>query len=259
MNFITDEKNSLNFDIVIPVGPNDKTIIKEQIKYTKKNIIGYRNIYLISYDPSISIDGCITINENIFPFNNETIYKITGNKNRSNWYLQQLLKLYSGIIIKDLLDKYLVIDADTFFLKHTSFIENGKCLYNYEKEYNIRYFDHMKKFDINLKRVDKNKSGVCHHMIFESIYIKELINIIEKKHNDFFYNIFLKNIEDVSHSGASEYEIYFNYMLKNHDDKIKLRKLNNKNIKGPDFNPNDYQLNSEFDYISYHSYARNKK
>ena len=38
-----------DFDIVIPVGPNDKTIIEEQIKFTKKNIIGYRNIYLICY------------------------------------------------------------------------------------------------------------------------------------------------------------------------------------------------------------------
>ena len=40
-------KNYENFDIVIPVGPNDKSIIEQQIKYTKKNIIGYRNIYLI--------------------------------------------------------------------------------------------------------------------------------------------------------------------------------------------------------------------
>ena len=56
------------FDIVIPVGPNDEYIIEKQIKFTKKNIIGYRNIYLICYKPSINISGCITIDENIFPF-----------------------------------------------------------------------------------------------------------------------------------------------------------------------------------------------
>ena len=37
------------FDIVIPLGPDDKSIIEKQIEYTKKNVIGYRNIYLISY------------------------------------------------------------------------------------------------------------------------------------------------------------------------------------------------------------------
>jgi hypothetical protein len=29
------------FDIVIPIGPNDKEIIEKQIEFTKKNIIGY--------------------------------------------------------------------------------------------------------------------------------------------------------------------------------------------------------------------------
>ena len=78
------------FDIVIPVGQNDKSFIEEQIKYTQKNIIGYRNIYLICYDPSILIDGCITINENIFPFNIDTVVEHHGKLKRNRWYLQQL-------------------------------------------------------------------------------------------------------------------------------------------------------------------------
>ena len=45
---------------------------------------------------------------------------------------QVLVKIkYAGIVIKNILDKYLVIDSDTFFLKPTSFIKDGKCLYNY--------------------------------------------------------------------------------------------------------------------------------
>ena len=42
--------------------------------------------------------------------------------------------------IQNILDKYLVIDSDTFFLKPTTFIENNKCLYNYGSEYNKSYF-----------------------------------------------------------------------------------------------------------------------
>ena len=41
------------FDIVIPVGPNDENVINQQIEYTKKNIIGYRNIYLICKDQNL--------------------------------------------------------------------------------------------------------------------------------------------------------------------------------------------------------------
>lgn len=237
------------FDIVIPVGPNDKSVIEQQIKHTKKNIIGYRNIYLICYDPTITIDGCITINENIFPFNIQTVAKYHGKLKRNGWYLQQLLKLYAGKIIPDILDKYLVIDSDTFFLKPTTFVENNKCLYNYGTEYHEPYFYHMKKLDKDLVKIDKNKSGICHHMIFETKYIDQLFSNIEKNHNDLFYNVFLKLVTKKKGSGASEYEIYFNYMLKYYPTKIKIRKLNWKNT-------NNIQTNNNLDYISYHWYMR---
>ena len=241
-------EHSLNniFDIVIPVGPNDKDIIYKQIEYTKKNIIGYRHIYLICYDPSINIDGCITIDEKIFPFTIETVSKFHGKLDKNGWYLQQLLKLYAGKIIPDILERYLVIDSDTFFLKPTIFVENNKCLYNFGTEYHEPYFTHMLQLDKDLIKVDKNKSGICHYMMFETKYINELISKIENNHNDIFYNIFLKFVSDYG-AGASEYEMYFNYMLKNHSDKITINKLEWANTDN---------LHSKLDYISYHYYMR---
>ena len=241
------------FDIVIPVGHNDKDIIKEQIEYTKKNVIGYRNIYLISYDAYLSIDGCITINENIFPFNIDTVIRYHGKLIRNGWYLQQLLKLYAGNVIPNILDKYLVIDSDTFFLKPTTFIEDDKCLYNFGTEYHMPYFIHMAKLDEGFVKIDKNMSGICHHMMFETKYVNEIISKVNKSHYDFFYNVFLDQVTDKSFSGASEYEIYFNYMLKNYPTEIKIRKLdwkNSNNIQDID--------DKEYDYVSYHWYHRKK-
>ena len=165
------------------------------------------------------------------------------------WYLQQLLKLYAGKIIPDILDRYLVIDSDTFFLKPITFVENNMCLYNFGTEYHKPYFQHMSKLDKDLVKIDRNKSGVCHHMIFETKYIDELIYKIENNRSDSFYNVFLELVIDKNGSGASEYEIYFNYMLKNHSDKIKIRNLNWKNT-------NKMETNNNFDYISYHWYMR---
>lgn len=237
------------FDIVITVGPNDKDIITKQIEYTKKNIIGYRNIYLICYDPTINIDGCITIDENIFPFTKKTVEEIHGKLERNGWYLQQLLKLYAGLIIPDILERYLVIDSDTFFLKPTLFIENNKCLYNFGSEYHLPYFKHMERMDKDLIKVDLFKSGICHHMMFETKYIKHLFDKIENMYKDNFYYIFLKFVSEKSGSGASEYEIYFNYMLKNNPDKIIIRPLKWKNTRV--FNDKE-----DFDYVSYHYYMR---
>jgi hypothetical protein len=241
-----DSKNA--FDIVIPVGPLDTEILKTQIEYTKKNIIGYRNIYLLCFDPNIKMEGCITIDEKTFPFTIDTVSKFHGELSRNGWYLQQLLKLYIGQCIPNILDKYLVIDADTLFLKPTTFIENNKCLYNFGSEYHEPYFEHMSKLNSKFDKV-LNVSGICHHMMFETKYINELFEIIETQHKDTFYNVFLKSVSEKSGSGASEYEIYFNYMLKYHFDKIQIRKLNWINVSNLD-------LDSDVDYISYHFYNR---
>jgi len=43
----------------------------------------------------------------------------------------------------------------------------------------------------------------------------EIVNIVEQKHNEDFVNIFLNcvNKSALTGSGASEYELYFNYVF----------------------------------------------
>lgn len=236
------------FDIVILVGPNDSDIIRTQINYTFKNVLGYRNVYLICSDSSIHIEGCTTISETMFPFSMETVANYHGKRTRNGWYLQQLLKLYAGEVIPNILDRYVVIDSDTFFLKPTTFIKDGKSLYNYGNEYHREYFLHMERVHPELRKMDA-KSGICHHMIFERKYIKELFNMVEQYHKDSFYNIFLKTVSDYTGSGASEYEMYFNYMLSKHPSEIMIRGLKW-------MNSTKLILDGDYDYISCHWYMR---
>ena len=239
------------FDIVIPIGPNDKSIIYDMVNFTKQNIIGYRNIYLVSYDPLINIEDCITINENIYPFSKNTIREIIGDSDRIGWYLQQLIKLYSFKIINGLLDNYLVIDSDTFFLKPTSFFKDNIPLYNIGYEYHIPYFDHMIKLHPTLLK-QTNYSGITHHMIFQKHILQHLFDIVELYNNNIFWISFLKciNEKDIHRSGASEYEIYFNFLHIYYDNKFHIRVLewDNTNI--------NTNTNTNLNYISNHWYIR---
>ena len=251
----------MSFDIVIPVGPNDDKFIFKQIEFTKKNVLGYRNIYLICSDPTLIVDDCITINESIFPFSINTVAEFHGKNPRNGWYLQQLLKLYSSNCIPDILDRYLAIDSDTCFLKPTTFIdEDDKCLYNWGTEYHRPYFEHMLKLNKDFTKVYPDKSGICHHMLFETKYVNEIISKIETEHDDTFYNIFLKMVTTPLFSGASEYEIYFNYMVKNHPDKIKLRFLScinsDKKSRAQQRTIASLLKENKLDYISEHYYLR---
>lgn len=256
MNHEKDKK----FDIVIPVGPDDSDFLNTSLKYTTRNIIGYNNIYLIVHDDTLEVynnikkefNNVYIINEKIFPFSKSDIRE---ENSRSGWYLQQLLKLYSGFVIPNILDKYLVIDSDTCFLKPTHFIENNIPLYNYGDEYHEPYFKHMKRMHGSLYK-KFNDSGICHHMMFDKYYIKKLFDLVENHHNLKFWKVFINSIDDndFRYSGASEYEMYLNFMMIYYPDQIKIRKLSWKNdsIK----NLYDLNENKNFDYISYHWYMR---
>jgi hypothetical protein len=85
----------------------------------------------------------------------------------------------------------------------------------------------MKKLHPTFEKVYPHKSGVTHHMMFQTKYVRELMDLVENFHGkNKFYEIFLECIDHSDISGASEYEIYFNYMLKYHPDEIKWRELN---------------------------------
>jgi hypothetical protein len=229
------------FDIVFCLGPNDISKIQSTIDSAKNSLTDFRNIYVISYDKNIVLNNCIIIDENIFPFNLTEIEKIHGKRKRNGWYLQQLLKLYAGSVIPGILNTYLVIDADTYFLKPVTFIENGVYLFNPGTEYHVPYFTHMEKLHPTLKKMN-NHSGISHHMIFDTSLVEQLFDLVIDKP---FWKVFLEQVTDYDGSGASEYEIYFNYLLMYHPDKIKIRKLKWTNSK---------TLTKDYDYISIHWY-----
>lgn len=240
------------FDIVIPVGPNEIDNIHSQLMMTRANVIGFRNIYIICYDSNVKIDGCIMIHENMFPFKIDDVAEIFaryhGKKNRNNWYFQQLLKLYIGFIVPDILDKYLVIDSDVFFLKPIEFIKDNKMIFTTGNENHPPYFKHMSKVHPSFTK-NINKSGIAHHMIFYKKYIQEIFDIVEEYHKIPFWKVFLEMVEEHKkyeieniESGASEYELYFNYVYKYHNDNIIIRTLSWEN------KPVFYKFENDYDY-----------
>jgi hypothetical protein len=223
---------------------------------TKKNIIGYRNIYLICKDPSIRIDGTITIDERIFPFSIDDVANSHGKRERNGWYLQQLLKLYAGVVIPDILQRYLVIDSDTYFLKPTKFLtDDNKMFLTEGYQYHEPYFPHMNRLYPNLKKIHPS-SGIAHHMFFDSELVKELFKKVEDFHihsRKKFWQIFLDEVDTNfyhgSGSGASEYEIYFTYVYLYHPEKIEIRRLNWNNA-------NTFDENCGCDFTSVHWWMR---
>ena len=125
------------------------------------------------------------------------------------------------------------------------FFEDNLPLYNTSNAHHKVYFTHMDLLLPGLYRV--SKSGITHHMIWQRHIMLDLFNKVEEHHDEDFWKVFLSNVDLTQKSGASEYEIYFNFIQIYYPNKFKIRKLKWENTKKMD-------LNQTMDYISCHSY-----
>lgn len=249
------------FDVVIPVGPHDvEMFTKVQLPCTRKNIVGYRNIYVICPDALVDLlqshCGNVTIvPESIFPFSIETVAQYHGKSGQNGWYLQQLLKLYAATVVPNMLERYLVIDADTCFFKPTAFYDaqTDRYMFNWGSEEHFPYFFHMSRLNPQFRKMSY-KSGICHHMIFHKHFVEEMFGLVMPKHPEAtnFYQVFLQCVDQkyFTGAGASEYELYFNFMLLVHPKRMILRKLKYSEQSLAD------KRSSHDDYASFHWYRQ---
>jgi len=253
----------MSYDIVIVHGPNDDTVLPfcvkhlEHVKYARKTFIISHNKNSDVFKNEV-FANCVILDESIFPFNKKDVTQILqGVKNRAGWYLQQLLKLYASFVIEDLLDDYVVVDSDTIFLKSIMFKVGQKYIFNISLEYHEPYFRHMIKLHPTFRKLVR-ESGIAHHMIFNRQILNGLFEQVQTHHQTIFWKAFLQCVDPdhIPHSGASEYEMYFNYMLSSHQDKIYIRKLDFQNT-GEEPLVAIQNAPQNCGYISIHHWMRN--
>lgn len=255
------------FDIVIPVHKKDLAVLEYCIAAARKKIVGARRIITISKERYTN--NAEWFAESQFPFDMEFVKKYVG-AGSCGWYFQQLLKLYAPLVIPDILPNVMILDSDTVFFRKTKmFDKENRPFYNISKDqkitmkpFDIRVEEHIQKLWPEISRYKipqelQEFSGICHTMIFNREIILDLFEKVEKydKDGDKFYKIFLKHANE-NHS-ASEYQIYFNFLLIFHFDKIALRRLRYKNTA--DLDIKKYQRRFKYHYCSFHSYLRNQK
>jgi hypothetical protein len=235
----------MSFDVVIPLGSKDEDIIGRCVNSVREFIIGVREIHIVSQN-EIQVDGATVHSEAVFPFQ-KTDVEMYVKQDRAGWYLQQLIKLYAPLVIPNLLENVLIVDADTIFFRKIRFIQNGIWYYDSNTFIHKPYFESMVKLHPSFKVWKPKTSGIVNVMIFNRDVLKEIMNLVEEYHKEEFWKSFLKTSEKESISGASEYEIYFHYVMRKYPSRVKIRHLQYDNFG----QRNNIQSNG-YDYISYH-------
>ncbi len=230
-------------DIVIPCIEKDVEILPYVIDGAIENLEDVENIYLVSPTNFIDHPKVIWIDEGSFPFSKEEVaralaksdssyQKLLSPGGRVGWFLQQLIKLYAAFVIPDLKSDFLILDADTVFINPVSFYNaEGETLYATSVEKHLPYFEHMKRLHPSFKRFYPKMSGIVHHMLFQKPILKDLFQLVESYHNKPFWEAFCHSVTPGQEhlSGASEYEIYFNFIF-SREYPVKIRPLKWSNV-----------------------------
>ncbi len=235
----------MSVDVIIPLGPKDEDIVGRCIASVRQWVNGVRHIFVIAHKP-MEIQGVFVIDESLFPFTREEVAKRTSEK-RAGWYLQQLVKLYAPLMISGSLENCVIVDADVVFYRRVKFMEGEKFLLDKNHEVHQPYFDHMKRLHPSFDMWKKNFSGIVNCMVLNKIILGELMDKVEAYHKKPFWESFLDCITEKGSSGASEYEIYFHYIMRNYEKRVVLRPLQYSN-----FGQRWETPNTDYHYVTYH-------
>lgn len=252
-------------DVIIPCVEKDLCTLEYCIHGIRENGVNIRRIIVISNKHLTN--EAEWFNESDYPFSLHDVADALAHhhepltqqllQSRAGWYYQQLLKLYAHFVIPNLSSNVLVLDSDTIFLRPVTFLnEHFAGMYNPSYEHNIPYFQHAQCLIPGFYKFFPQFSGISHHMVFQKSVIQALFKEIEEHHQAPFWHIFCELVDRkaLTGSGASEYEIYFNYVF-SHSTNVSIRKLDWRNMR----KIRDvlrHQLKKDLDYVCLHSYDR---
>lgn len=211
--------NKLEIDVVIPIIEKDLEIAKYAINSIRKLVMHkIGKIYLVAPN----VDNIVTFakQHNCEFIDENQVLPDPEIKKYGGWIIQQFIKLNMQDIVEK--DHYLVVDADTFFLRPVVFMQNKLYLINVHydccqlrKRYAANMLNNKKTYAYDF---------VPHHMLFSKKILQQMKQHIENIHHDVWYKAFLKSfIDDPSHvRGFSEYELYATYLTEFSNEKFKF-------------------------------------
>lgn len=255
-------------DVIIPCTCKDLPTLELAILGIRENCQQIGRIIVVS-DQRYT-DLAEWFDESLYPFSKKQIAYELWKQNQEladyhmnhggtkwvGWYYQQLLKFYAPFVIPSISSNILILDADTVFLNSVEFLDSeSHGLYNISGEWHQAYYDHANRLIPGLTRSEGSHSGVCHHMLFQKSVLEEIFSNVEKIHGQAFWQAFCKcvDLNWIYSAGASEYEIYFHYGLRN-TNQIVIRPLLWCNAS--DLKEMENLKKSGYHYGSFHEHMR---
>jgi hypothetical protein len=242
----------MKHDVVILYHPKDAKVFPLSISGVRKNL-DVQDVRIITRESEREL---VESQGAVFHDENEVIPGLTFQSvdhPRWGWYLQQIMKLAAADFVGT--DHYLLVDADTIFLRKVPMFRNGKPLYATSREYNAPYFrtfEEMLGFP-----AEREFSFITHHMMWSRDIVRELRGAF--RGNGAWWEKISAYVEprppEMSNAQFSEFETYGHYLKAKHPDELRIRKLRWRNMAGDPTPDVLAQLARKYDFCSFHSHG----
>lgn len=207
-----------SIDVLITLIDKDIMVAEKCIDSVKLHSLNkIRNVYIVAPDTIKIRDfckrhNCDFIDEDLVsPYTSKELLSKGIDKQRVGWIKQQLIKLNSDSL-RHLLDRYLIMDADTILLKKQFFSKDGYDVLKFSDEFHFLY-------KISSKLILGNffysfKSFIAHHQLIQKNTLSEMKLHISHLHKKEWYDVFIETAIKNSNY-VSEYELYAQFSIVN--------------------------------------------
>ncbi len=169
------------------------------------------------------------VNENdcLDPKANEQIR--TKFPHRYGWVFQQFLKLQAVLESRE--SSVLILDADTILLQKRNFVDqHGMQLLLPTDEYNQDYYKNLEK--LSGLDVRSDYSFVSHHLLIQKEFFTEIMQELKcGSINDLVEKVLATSDLTSDSPFSIDYELYSQYLLKNHPNKVRLSRWGNLSLR----------------------------
>lgn len=268
-------------DAVLVTHPKDSNTLEPSLRHVLANVDGLRKVWVIS--PDDAQIRCLThvltkeqealgplagipvewVDERTFPFKYEDVKALLpkSDAGRVGWYLQQGLKLYAHRVLPVVSPNVLIVDSDVVFMKRQKFIVRPgvqKLAVGHDQNHGP-YFAGIKALTQGkVGRIKKQETGIAHHMLFQVDLLEELFRLIEEEWHPgkpMWHTLFstVPRMENISK--LSEYELYFNWVLRYHPDRAVRWYPKYKDCHGKDPECDLSSTKTKSEYLALHTYS----
>ena len=243
----------MKIDAVVPFHSKDSDTINWCIQGIQNHLDVARTLVVCNQECRLLVEstGAIFFDEN------KVVEGLTAQSfphKRWGWYFQQILKLGMADWVET--DHYLVVDADTVFLRDVPlFNHQGNPLYATGTEYHKPYFDVFER--LLGFRANREYSFTVHHMVYNKHIVREMRERFPEKP---WHLSIVRYVEPqapwFSEAQFNEQDTYGHYLKTLHPDEVNLRPLRWANFSLRPSRVLFQHLAKYYDYCSLHAYLR---